>query len=629
MTVEIAGSSAEASGKDPLSTLPALLMRNARSHGGRIAYREKARGIWRSWTWAEALEEVSALANELGRIAVGPGSRVGVIGDNRPLIYWSLLAIQSLGAAAVPIHPNASEQEIDALAGTAKLDVAVLGGDAQLKRLLSVRDRHSALRHLLLLTATEGQQPQEGVICWSRDRAGRSLAMDQLSCRAADWGLILQTSGERQAPRAVVLSQVSLVAASQMLVAALGITRRDEALAFLPISWIGDLLQFAVALQSGCALSTPESPATVASDIRQLGPTFLIASPVVYAKILADIEINMAQAGALKRRFYRWAMAQGEKAARGRTGNGSPDLAVRVGHWLSDVSMLAPLRNMAGLGRLRSACVTGSRADSALIESFNALGVVLRDLFGTTETAGCVALRPANDPSGPMRAFEGVALRLGDKQELYVKSPASGLGRLSSGDALRRFDEAGEAWVSTDDKAGLDPDGRLRWLGRIDDEIALADGTRLDPQGYEDSIAATRLVRAALVTTGSGQCPVALIFPDTSRLAPWARQRGLVASGYDAMIHHEPVRALFRELLEAVNGKLAEGGVAPEAQLHCFAFFPQAPGVDSGEMTRTGKLRRQAVLRRHAELIAGLDGKTKEGLGLKRFTPAVGDAHGA
>ena len=43
-------------------SFPKLLISNAVLRGARPAMREKEFGIWQSWTWAEALDEVRALA---------------------------------------------------------------------------------------------------------------------------------------------------------------------------------------------------------------------------------------------------------------------------------------------------------------------------------------------------------------------------------------------------------------------------------------------------------------------------------------------------------------------------------------------------------------------------------------
>ena len=67
-----------------LTSIPALLARNARDHGTSAAYREKEFGIWQSWNWAEVGAEVNALALGLLEMGLSEGDHVAIIGRNRP-----------------------------------------------------------------------------------------------------------------------------------------------------------------------------------------------------------------------------------------------------------------------------------------------------------------------------------------------------------------------------------------------------------------------------------------------------------------------------------------------------------------------------------------------------------------
>ena len=76
-------------------TFPKLFRANARMRGLRPAMRHKDRGIWRTWTWAEAFENVLALAHAFDALGAGKGDRIAIAGGNRPLMYWSIAAAPS------------------------------------------------------------------------------------------------------------------------------------------------------------------------------------------------------------------------------------------------------------------------------------------------------------------------------------------------------------------------------------------------------------------------------------------------------------------------------------------------------------------------------------------------------
>jgi long-chain acyl-CoA synthetase len=82
-----------------LDTFPKYLLLNADRYGNRPAMRHKDYGIWQSWTWAQQLAEVRAFALGLETLGLARGDKVAVVGANRPRLYWSFAAIQSLGGS--------------------------------------------------------------------------------------------------------------------------------------------------------------------------------------------------------------------------------------------------------------------------------------------------------------------------------------------------------------------------------------------------------------------------------------------------------------------------------------------------------------------------------------------------
>src|SRR5579859_4379432 len=92
-------------------TFPRLLLHHAKVRGGRPAIREKDLGIWQAWTWSQVHEEVRALACGLAAGGFRRGDHLAVIGANRPRLYWSMMAVQSLGGVPVPLYEDSIASE--------------------------------------------------------------------------------------------------------------------------------------------------------------------------------------------------------------------------------------------------------------------------------------------------------------------------------------------------------------------------------------------------------------------------------------------------------------------------------------------------------------------------------------
>ncbi len=120
-----------------LNSIPALLARNARLHGTRPAYREKEFGIWQSWTWAQAADEIRHIALGLMILGINRGDHVAIIGRNRPSLYWSMVAAQMCGAVPVPLYQDAVAEEMAYVLDHCGARFVIAGDQEQVDKVLS------------------------------------------------------------------------------------------------------------------------------------------------------------------------------------------------------------------------------------------------------------------------------------------------------------------------------------------------------------------------------------------------------------------------------------------------------------------------------------------------------------
>src|SRR5258707_3632530 len=130
-------------------TFPKLLIRNARLHGDRPAYRHKDLGIWQVWTWAQVLQETRAYAAGLSRLGLKRGDTIAIVGSNRPRLYWSVMAAQMLGAVPVPVYADAVAEELAYVLAHAEARFAAVEDQEQIDKILSVSERLPKLERVV------------------------------------------------------------------------------------------------------------------------------------------------------------------------------------------------------------------------------------------------------------------------------------------------------------------------------------------------------------------------------------------------------------------------------------------------------------------------------------------------
>jgi long-chain acyl-CoA synthetase len=374
----------------PATTLPRLLHRNAVDFNTRPAWREKRGGIWQVLNWADHALLVSRLAGGLAALGFGRGDRLAVIGDNRPRHYAAMLAAQSLGGAAVPLWPDAEPDWIAAVLNDAGVSIVVAEDAEQVDKIGAVKDRVSGLRHAVRTASHGMRQPEHDWLKAFESIVGAGAGVTDRS-EPGDPALLLYGNDASGEVRGVTLSHAALLAAAETLMVAEDVRRTDETLAWLPMAWFGDALTSqALALSVGFTCNCPEHPETARRDLREIGPTILIAPPRIWESSLADIETRAAQATPLKRALFTHFRALAERAEQHREAGEGVPVRLRLKLALGDMLAYAPMRDQIGLRRLRWAGTGNEPLAPSVLHGIRALGIDLKQSHGVPEPAGAV-----------------------------------------------------------------------------------------------------------------------------------------------------------------------------------------------------------------------------------------------
>ena len=138
---------AEASASLP-DTFPRLLLHHAHWRDKHPALREKDLGIWQTWSWAQVADEVKKLAAGLHVQGFRRGDHLAIIGENRPRLYFAMMAAQSLGGIPVPMYQDAIAAEMVYVFHNAEIAYAIVEDQEQVDKMLEVRGEHPTLAHI-------------------------------------------------------------------------------------------------------------------------------------------------------------------------------------------------------------------------------------------------------------------------------------------------------------------------------------------------------------------------------------------------------------------------------------------------------------------------------------------------
>ncbi|MFO1395574.1 MAG: AMP-binding protein [Burkholderiales bacterium] len=609
--------------EDRLDTFPRLLLHHARVRPGHAATREKDLGIWQSWTWAEVAAHVRAIACGLAAQGFRRGMHLAIIGDNRPRLYWSMLAAQALGGIPVPMYQDAPAADFVYVLNDAEIAYAIVEDQEQVDKMLEARPQVPTLAHVFF-DDPRGMRNYDGVQGLDA-LAEQGRAFDAAhpgwydaevaKGEATDISVMLYTSGTTGRPKGVCQTHAAFIAAAQGGAQFDGLTADDSILSYLPMAWVGDhLFSIAQWVLTGFTINCPESGDTVMTDLREIGPTYYFAPPRIFENLLTQVMIRMEDASAVKRGIFHHFMGVARRCGAEILAGKAVGAGDRLQYALGNLLVYGPLRNVLGMSRIRVAYTAGAAIGPDLFRFYRSIGINLKQLYGCTETCAYTCLQPDGDVRLDTVGVPapGMEVKIADSGEVLVRGPTILKEYYKRPDATAESIDA-EGYLHTGDAGFFDDAGQLKIIDRAKDVGHLAGGAMFAPNYIENKLKFFPHIKEA-VAFGHGRDKVcAFINIDIGSVGNWAERRGLPYSGYTDLAQKPEVYALIRECVEQVNAELATEGDLAASQISRFLILHKELDPDDDELTRTRKVRRGFVAEKYKVLIDALyGGKTVE-----------------
>ena len=614
-------------GREPV-TFPQYLLLNASRFADRTATRHKDLGIWQSWTWKEQLEEIRAFSIGLQELGVGEGDKIAIVGTNRPRLYWTFCAVQAFKAIPVPVYADAVAEEMAYVLNHAGVKLAVVQDQEQVDKILSFSEDIPALKdviydeprglrdydhtHLKEFTAVQ----EMGRKAMKADQGRASAWADAINASdGEEVSVFLYTSGTTGRSKGVVLKAKTSVKAACDTAAFDHLTEKDNVLAYLPLAWAGDhYLNYAQGYVAGLCMACPESPETVAHDLREIGPSFYFAPPRVFEQLLTTVMIRMEDAGGLKKwmfhRFLNVAKTHGEPILEGKP----VPLGGRLAYWLGEMLVYGPLKNTLGLSNIRTAYTAGEAIGPDLFSFFRSLGINLKQLYGQTEAFLYVTAQKDGEIHADTvgKAVPDVEIRISDDGEVLFKSPGMFVEYYADEEKTREtFTEDG--FIKTGDAGIFDAHGDLKIIDRAKDVGKLKNGSLFAPKYIENKLKFFPNIKEVVAFGDQRDFCTVMLNIDLAAVGNWAERNNISYASYQELAGLPQVYDMMREHVDQVNRDLAGEELMAGSQISRFLVLHKELDADDGELTRTQKVRRGFIADRYGPLIEALyDGTTEK-----------------
>ncbi|MDL1991620.1 long-chain fatty acid--CoA ligase [Vibrio parahaemolyticus] len=586
-----------------LDTFPKVLQHNAKHWPEQVAMREKEFGIWREFTWQDYENRVKWMALSLQDLGIGEQDVIGLLGDNRPEWVWGELAAHAIKGYSLGIYQDSMHEEVAYLINYAKAKVVIAEDEEQCDKLLELGDEIPSVEYIIYcdprgmrkyddprLIDVE-QVYKKGQLI---DKANPDKYLNMVAAtKGSDLSILCTTSGTTSKPKLAQLHSGTFLDHCAAYLRADPRSPGDNYVSVLPLPWIMEQVYVVgQALISRQIVNFVEEQETMMSDLREIGPNFVLLAPRVWENIVADVSARMMDSTPFKQKMYKLGMSLANKAL-------DQGKRSKLAEWI----LLRALRDRLGFSNLSSAATGGAAMGPDTFRYLQAIGVPLKQLYGQTEMCGAYTVHQADDVD-----YDSVGVAFDNADVKVINPDSNGVGEIiakSTGmftgylNNQAAYDEdVQDGWMHTGDAGYFKDSGHLVVIDRLKDMSETNHGDRYSPQFIENKLKFSPFIAEAVVVGKGRPWLSAIICIRYAIVAKWAEQKGIAFTNYTNLSAQPEVYKAIREEVLKVNESL------PDAQkISKFILLYKELDADDGELTRTRKVRRGVVAEKYGDII--------------------------
>jgi len=598
-------------------TIPRIFLGKVKKYGDRVALREKEFGVWQEISWNEYCRHVRHFCLGLMELGLSRGDHVSIFGENEPEWLYSDLAVQSAGGVAVGVYPTNPAKEASYVIGHSESIFVVCDNQEQVDKVLEVKAELPRLKKIIV-TDMKGLRRYADPMIISFESVGdlgRRVEEDDPDkyyrmvelLRPEDVAIMVYTSGTTGPPKGAMLSHDNVVQFLKAQSQVLPQYDTDEIVSYLPLCHVAErMMSVFFPLNSGATVNFAESVETITMDMREILPTFYLAVPRIWEKMMAGIIIKMKDATWFKRNMYKICFPIGVRMADARLSGETIPFSLKIMYGLGYIGLFRAIKKELGLLRARIAVSGAAPISPEVLKYFHSLGVPVLEGWGMTEETGIGTCNVPEDVKlGTVgKPIPGVEVRIAEDGEILLKCKHIFVGYWKDPEATAKTVQDG--WLYTGDVGELDEEGRLKITDRKKEIIITSGGKNIAPSEIENRLKCSPYINEAIVIGDGRKFLSALIQIEYDNVAKWAQERSIAYTTFKSLSRNQQINEMIKQEVHEANKDFAQVETIKK-----FRLLDKELDHDDDELTATLKLRRKTVHKKFGDIIEEMYGSKK------------------
>ncbi|MBI3577796.1 MAG: long-chain fatty acid--CoA ligase [Ignavibacteriales bacterium] len=590
------------------STIPEMFdaITSKYAHSERPMLMHKVDKQYRNISYSEYRRNVELFALGLASLGVGKEDKIAIIAENRPEWIVADMAIVSLGAVDVPIYPTLTPKQIEFIFNDAKVKLAIVSNPTQLSKVTKIQADVKTLQRSIIMN-DKGEADGKNIISFSKmyelgkefEKTHPNLLRESIAkIKSDDLLTIIYTSGTTGNPKGVMLTHHNLVANIKASATVIPFGEADTLLSFLPLCHSFERMGgYYTAMSCGATIAYAETVETVRDNLLEVHPTIVTTVPRLFERIHSRMIKQVDNSSPIRQKIFYWAVGVGKQYVKAQK-SGSVSSLLKWQYGLAAKLVFSKLSHRTG-GKMRFFVSGGAALPRELGEFFEAVGIIIIEGYGLTETSPVLCANRLDDYKfGTVgKPIPGVEIKIAGDGEILAKGPNIMKGYFNNPQATEEAIDK-EGWFHTGDIGTFDAQGHLMITDRKKHLFVSSGGKNIAPQPIENLFLQSKYIDQ-FVLIGDGRMFLsALIVPEFEILKDYAHSVGISFSGDSELVLSSEIRKLYDSEIQKLQKDLPN-----YERVRRFELLPQALTVENGEITPTLKVKRKVVEQKFSTII--------------------------
>ena len=606
--------------KEFTNSINSVFQTQVKKYGDRDMILEKQNDVYKPKTWNEVAAEVENLSLGLVALGVQPKDRVALMMTTQGNWMISDLAILSADAINVPVYPTNKGMQIAHILNDSHAQNIIVGTVDLLREIWEVWDTIPELNTIIIPTGSKREHALSDIMdnLGSRRQVlefqevqdmGKTYGKENPTVFAKRWqnvkaddlASVLYTSGTTGNPKGVMLTHDNFLSNVRNGLERVPVQEWFVTLSFLPLSHVLERTAgYYMPMLVGCTIAYAVDISTLAENMQEIRPHFMVSVPRVYEKVYAGIMDSVNAGSSIKKRIFYWGKGVARQNAYRISDGKQPGALFNLKFSIADKLVFSKIREKLG-GRLQFCISGGAPLGKDLAEFFNGMNIRVLEGYGLTETSPIITFNCLeNIRYGSVgQVIAGGEVRIADDGEILSKGPQNCPGYYNNPDATAELLEDG--WLKTGDIGHLDKDGFLFITDRKKDIIVTSGGKNVAPQPLEGILTSDRYIQQAVIQGDKQNYLVAVLVPNFEQLEGYAKEKQLTFNGPSDLIKLPEIRELFAKRV----GK-ALHNEPRYAQVKRVYLMEDEFTLEAKELTPTLKIKRRFVFEKYKDIFESL-----------------------